>query len=171
MHPDTVVLSIDTGFERDYSEGAAYRDYFRTNRLMFGVPKIDKRLKNKDEVLAILLRPRGSEPGEELKALALSVKFLKKNRLHHLSFAGYDLVVVTSRKGANRVYDAGPRRFVKQSSQGELVDAEGRRWKLTEGALVPVDSSAKQLDRLAARRAFWFGWYAQFPDTELIRNK
>ncbi len=168
MHPDTVVLSIDTGFERDYSEGVAYRNYFRTDRLMFGVPKMDKRLKNKDEVLSILLRPKGSGLGEERKALALSAKFLKKNRLHYLAFAGYDLVVVTSPKGANRVYDAGRRRFVKQNSQGELVDDEGLQWKLTEDALVPVDSSAEPLTRVAARRAFWFGWYAQFPDTDLI---
>ena len=27
-HPDTTVLSLDTGFERNYAEGAAYRDYF-----------------------------------------------------------------------------------------------------------------------------------------------
>jgi hypothetical protein len=169
MHPDTVVLSLDTGFERDYSEGAAYRDYFRTDRLMFGVPKTDDRLKNKDEVLAILLQPKGSELDVGRKALALSAKFLRKNRLHNLSFAGYDLVVVTSRKGANRVYDTSGRRFVKQNSQVELVDAEGVRWKLTEDALIPVGSSAKSLARVPARRAFWFGWYAQYPDTELIR--
>jgi hypothetical protein len=169
MHPDTAVLSFDTGFERDYSEGAAYRDYFRTDRLMFGVPQTDKRLKNKDEVLAILLQPKGSEPDAERKALALSAKFLEKNRLYSLSFAGYDLVVVTSRKGANRIYDADRRRFVRQNSQGELVDVEGLQWKLTEDALVPIDSSERPLIRVAARRAFWFGWYAQFPDTELIR--
>jgi transposase-like protein len=34
-HPDTTVLSIETGFDRDYREGAAYRDYFNTDRLMF----------------------------------------------------------------------------------------------------------------------------------------
>ena len=28
-HPHTSVLSIDTGHQRDYAEGAAYRDYFR----------------------------------------------------------------------------------------------------------------------------------------------
>jgi hypothetical protein len=168
-HPDTVVLSIETGFERDYSEGAAYRDYFRTDRLMFGVPEIDKRLKNKDEVLAILLRPKGSEPGAERAALALSAKFLKKNRLHHVKFAGYNLIVVTSRKGANRVYEAAGRRFVQQTPNDRLVDSEGLVWKLAEDALIPIDRSAETLPRVAARAAFWFGWYAQFPETELVR--
>ena len=26
-----------------------------------------------------------------------------------------------------------------------------------------------RLPRVAAQRAFWFGWYAQFPETELIK--
>jgi len=34
-HPHTSVLSIDTGHTRDYAEGAAYRDYFATDALMF----------------------------------------------------------------------------------------------------------------------------------------
>ena len=34
-HPDTKVLSLDTGYERDYSPGAAYGRYFRTQKLMF----------------------------------------------------------------------------------------------------------------------------------------
>ena len=36
-HPETTVLSIETGHDRDYGEGAAYREYFATNQLMFEV--------------------------------------------------------------------------------------------------------------------------------------
>ena len=43
MHPDTLVLSLDTGYQRDYSEGEAYREYFATDRLMFTVPFKDGR--------------------------------------------------------------------------------------------------------------------------------
>ena len=39
LHPDTTVLSIDTGYERNYGEGVAYRDYFATDALMFPVPR------------------------------------------------------------------------------------------------------------------------------------
>lgn len=169
MHPGSLVLSIDTGYDRDYSEGAAYREYFGTDRLMFDVPEIDDRLENKDEVLAILLRPKGSSRNEERKALALSVEFLENNPLHHLDHAGYNLVVVTSREGANRVYDAAQHRFLKQDGDGTLVDARGSRWHLSEDALVRADGSGEARPRVPARRAFWFGWYAQFPETELIR--
>jgi len=38
-HPDTTVLSIDTGFRRNYAEGEAYRNYFATDQLMFQVSR------------------------------------------------------------------------------------------------------------------------------------
>ena len=41
-HPGTTVLSLETGHERDYSEGAAYRDYFATDELMFAVPELSQ---------------------------------------------------------------------------------------------------------------------------------
>ena len=34
-HPDTSVLSLDTGFRRNYTNGAAYSDYFNSADLMF----------------------------------------------------------------------------------------------------------------------------------------
>ena len=53
-HPETTVLSLETGQQRDYSEGAAYRDYFSTDQLMFQVQARDDRLDNKDEVVVML---------------------------------------------------------------------------------------------------------------------
>ena len=32
-----------------------------------------------------------------------------------------------------------------------------------------LDDDATKLSRFAAHRAFWFGWYAQFPETTLIK--
>jgi hypothetical protein len=168
-HPETTVLSLDTGFERDYSEGAAYRDYFGSDRLMFEVPQTDERLKNKAEVLALLLRPAEERDGRRL-ALAFSAAFLQKNPLHQRTFAGHDLVVVTSAAGANRVYAASGTRFARIAADGRhLEDERGQLWEITEDALLPAgrDEAAKR--RLPAQRAFWFGWYAQFPQTELVK--
>ena len=164
-HPETTVLSLDTGFERDYAEGAAYRDYFASDRLMFTVPRTDRRLRNKDEVLALLVSP---PDGGERRPLAFAADFLRKERLVASSFAGRELVVVTTPDGANRVYDAGPRRFTRVLPDGLLLDAEGRRYRMDEDALRAEDGDPPVLARLPARRAFWFGWYAQFPDTEIV---
>ena len=70
-HPDTTVLSLDTGYNRNYSEGEAYRSYFSTDELMFPVPQLDNRLENKDEILA--LRMMGGPP------LAISTEYLARH--------------------------------------------------------------------------------------------
>jgi hypothetical protein len=167
-HPDTTVLSIDTGHERDYAEGAAYRDYFATDRIMFEVPRTDPRLGNKDEILGMILRPAGTGAGTPRRAIALSTGFLARHGVHRQSFAGHDLVIVTSRDGANRVYQAGGTVFSRARPDGSVEDAGGGRWRVTEEALVQ-EASGERRRRVPARRAFWFGWYAQFPDTELVK--
>jgi hypothetical protein len=164
-HPSTTVLSIETGHERDYSEGAAYRDYFDNDRLMFRVPKLDTRLKNKDEVLGVLVPAVGG--GRQ--AVAFSTAFLARTRIHHQTVEGRNLVVLTSPRGANRLYDTGGVRIAAWIDDTSVRDHEGGRWRVTEEALVSSQAGARPLPRVPAFRAFWFGWYAQFPDTMLVK--
>ncbi len=158
-HPETRVLSLDTGHQRDYAEGAAYRDYFATDDLMFDVPELDRRLRNKAEVLALLLGD--GEP------LAISASFLDKHRLHHDRQAGIGFVVLTDRSGANRVYEIRGRLFETWDGDRTAVDHSGVRWTLYEDRL--ESAAGDVLARLPAHRAFWFGWYAAYPDTRLVR--
>ena len=160
-HPDTRVLSLDTGHERDYSEGAAYREYFATDELMFNVPKLDRRLKNKDEVLTLV------QDGATTETLAISADFLTRKKIYHDRIADIDFVVLTDRSGANRVYRTGGIRFTSWDRDREAEDENGTTWKLHEDRLVAGDG--RELERLAAQRAFWFGWYAAFPDTRLVK--
>jgi hypothetical protein len=166
-HPGTSVLSLDTGHKRDYSEGAAYRDYFSHDRLYFQVGQRDTRLKNKTEMLVLRVRPAA---GGEAQPVAIVASFLRKNPVFHFEAAGRRLVVVTSRSGANRVYALGGHEVVFQSAlpDGTVVDASGGRWHLTEEALVREGPTAVRLPRFVAQRAFWFGWFAQFPATAVI---
>ena len=165
MHPDTTVLSLDTGHERDYREGVAYRAYFATDDLMFDVAARDDRLDNKDEVLVMLVEDaRG-----ERRPLAVSAEFLEDRRLHLEEHAGRRLLIVTSREGANRVYDPGSTTFERLVGDLVVVDAEGGRWQVTEEALVHASDPSRRAPRVAAQRAFWFGWYSQFPQTRLVR--
>ena len=159
-HPRTKVLSIDTGHERDYSEGAAYRDYFSTDRLMFAVPELDTRLRNKDEVVALRLPEL---PGEQL---AISVEFLSGQTVYHDSLGAVELVVLTDESGASRVYETRGRWFSRWDGRDVVWDESGERWTLSEAALTGPDQTS--LRRLPSHRAFWFGWYAQYPETRLV---
>lgn len=159
-HPDTDVLSLRTGHRRDYGEGVAYKSYFATDELMFNVPKVDKRLKNKDEVL--IVRTGGVEP------IAISSTFLSKNRIYHDKMGDSTFVVVTDQAGANRVYESGKIEFDRHADKTHVLSKDGKRWTVTEDALIS-DDKTESLKRLPAHRAFWFGWFADHPDVRLVK--
>lgn len=160
-HPDTQVLSLETGHNRDYGEGVAYREYFATDRLMFNTPFEDTSLKNKQEVLA--LRFAGA-PGQQL---AIDTAFLTENPVYKDQIGLQRFVVLTDASGANRVYDPLEVDIVAFDGDSTATDANGTEWTLTEGALTNPDG--EQLGRLPYHRAFWFGWKATFPETRLIK--
>ncbi len=160
LHPDTRVLSLDTGHSRDYREGVAYRDYFATDSLMFGVPKLDHRLPNKAEVLALRV------PGSAREPLAISADFLRQRPVYQDRIGRVEFVVLTDGTGANRVYTSGGRRFVSWDG-ATAMDSERGSWAVSEAALTRNDGA--RLARLPAHRAFWFGWYAAYPQTRLVK--
>ena len=159
-HPDTRVLSLETGYERNYAEGAAYREYFATDDLMFQVPALDTRLKNKDEVFTVLLAEHRDRP------VAFAADFLAANPVHHDAIVGTALVVLTDPSGANRAYASEDVKFTGYDGDRSVVDSSGATWTLDEQALTAEDG--RVLARIPAQRAFWFGWYAAFPHTRLV---
>ena len=160
-HPDTAVLSLDTGHRRNYDEGAAYRDYFATDDLMFTVPALDGRLKNKDEVFTLLL---AGHPG---KPLAIAAGFLAANPVHHDAIEGTALVVLTDPSGANRAFASEDVTFTGYDGDRSVQDGAGMAWTMDEHTLTAEDG--RVLHRIPAQRAFWFGWYAAFPHTRLVQ--
>lgn len=159
-HPGTKVLSLDTGHKRDYDEGAAYREYFATDELMFGVPKLDRRLKNKDEVLGLVFSQHPDKP------LAIGVEFLSENPVFHKNVGDLEFVVLTDKSGASRVYETKGNRFQTWDQETIATDASGAKWSVTESKL--VSPSGEELFRLPAHRAFWFGWFSAYSNTELV---
>ena len=159
LHPTTKVLSLDTGHRRNYDEGVAYHDYFSTDNLMFNTPFQDSRLANKQEVLA--LRFKG-QPG----SIAIDTDYLNKNPVYSGILGSQKFVVLTDETGANRVYNPGDVKIVKSDGK-TAVDSNGGTWKIAEARLTSKDG--RELKRLPYHRAFWFGWQAAFPSTELVK--
>ena len=160
-HPNTQVLSLDTGYRRDYGEGVAYQDYFATQRLMFTVPKLDERLPNKAEVLALRL------PQAPADVLAIAADFLATRPVYHARIGNLSMVVLTDASGANRVYESRGVTFASWDQAAAARDSRGNVWHVDESRLTGPKGEA--LQRLPAHRAFWFGWYAAFPDTQLVK--
>ena len=161
-HPDTTVLSLNTGHRRDYGEGVAYQSYFSSDQLMFNTPFQNTLLKNKQEVLALTF------PASPQEQLAIDTDFLNKNPLYKDKIGQQKLIVLTDSSGANRVYDPKDINFVSYDRDSTVIDSDGHTWQMSEDKLVSPNSDIS-LHRLPYRRAFWFGWYAAFPDTRLVK--
>ena len=159
-HPGTKVLSLNTGHRRDYGEGVAYKQYFATDELMFTVPKLDKRLKNKDEVLGLVFVEHSDMP------LAVSSSYLAKNPVYQSSIGDREFVILTDNSGASRVYESKGKKFTGWDGQYTVSENNNTKWILTESKLVSPEGEI--LYRLPAHRAFWFGWYSAYPHTKLI---
>jgi hypothetical protein len=159
-HPGTKVLSLDTGHRRDYREGAAYNQYFATDKLMFTVPKLDKRLKNKDEVLGLIFVENADKP------FAVSSAYLSVNPIYQNKIGDKGFVVFTDKSGASRVYESKGKKFTGWDKLYSVKDSKDTKWTLSESKI--ESSDGETLYRLPAHRAFWFGWYSAYPNTKLI---
>lgn len=123
-------------------------------------------MKNKAEMVVMRVRPSA---GGAAQPVALAADFLKRTPVFHFEAAGRRFVVLTTKAGANRVYALNQHEvaFSMQDVAASIADTSGRRWTVDEQALTLADGSIT-LPRYTAQRAFWFGWYAQYPDTLLL---
>ncbi len=161
-HPETTVLSLNTGYERDYDEGIAYQDYFETDDLMFNTPKRDKRLKNKQEILALRL------PENTDSTMAISSKYLKKHDMYTNAIGNKKFIVFTDTSGAHRVFLSEDVAFKSYDRGSSAIDSENNIWLIKENSLVQ-QNSGRVLKRLHSFNAFWFGFSAAYPNTILIK--
>jgi hypothetical protein len=161
-HPDTTVLALNTGFSRDYTPGAAYGEYFASPETMFPVWTRDPRLETKAQVFA--LRFAGA-------AKAYPLDLLLRERVVNDAVGPENVVLVADPvTRAVRAYRRDGRRFA-EGPEGLLVEpSTGALWACREEGLVPSrerEGNGPSLTRLLGHRAFWFGWYAFFPETEV----
>jgi hypothetical protein len=146
-HPDTKVLSLDTGYDRSYVRGEPYGDYFASPDLMFPMLVPDDRLAPKDYVFA--LRADGHQQAWSLADFAGG---------QVINAAVGDLPVVLIGDAATRTvraYESGRRDFAAGSEPTTLV-AEGQDWQIEEDVLVGPDGA--RLPRLPGHIAYWFAW-------------
>jgi hypothetical protein len=150
-HPDTKVLSLSTGFGRDYSsvEGAAsaYAEYWMSAALIFPAPDRDGPLKRKDCVYVVR-----TDEGMVVYPLELVVK----KRFIEDEISGRSVVVVATEDASGaRAYDSGGESFESiDLSSGFIKSRDGHYWQIRDDALVSVDG--ERLVRLPGHNSFWF---------------
>ncbi len=173
QHPDSLVLDLDTGFERPYQVGAAYGGYFAAADTMFPVWQRSDELATKDRVYALQV---DGIP----KAYPLDV--LTEAEVVNDRIGETDLVLVATRGqivvdgqsvrdgpvrydagGEVRAYARGELTFEPGPDENTILDENGGSWAVTEEAL--LGPAGESVERINGHLAYWFGWYAFFPQT------
>ena len=147
QHPDTRVLSLETGHERNYAPGEPYGDYFASPDLMYPMLVPDERLAPKDYVFA--LRVDGHEQ-------AWSLADFEGGRVINAEVGGMSVVLVGDAATRTvRAYETEGRAFTAGPEPTALV-GDGQNWQVREDALVGPDGA--RLPRLPGHIAYWFAW-------------
>ena len=174
-HPDTLVLDVDTGFPRDYTPGAAYGDYFAADITMFPVAQRNDLLGTKDQIFALRLHNLS-------KAYPLDI--ITEERVVNDQLGETAAVIIASRGtiqvdgnnrragpvtysagGEVRAYERGQYSFNPTDNPDIILDETEREWQVTEDAL--IGPNGETLKRLGGHLAYWFGWFAFFPHTQV----
>jgi len=156
-NPGTRVMSMDTGFARDYRPGKPYGAYFASSRLMFPVATDDRRLKQKQEVFGMRISGH---------ARAWPLNLFKKGRVIHDRLGVVDIVLIGHAKTRTvRAYRSEGRMFEQGKDQPRSqVSSEGQIWQVEEDAL--HGPNGERLTRLPGHLAYWFAWHNYLgPDT------
>ncbi len=158
-HPDTVVLDINTGYERDYTPGKPYGNYFASPETMFPVSPRNRRLPPKTYVFALQLN---GQP----KAYPLDV--LGQKGVVNDALGGINLTILADAATRTaRAYERQDYSFAPGSTPTTVVEQKsGEGWRVEEEHLVNP-RSGERLPRLGGHVSYWFGWYAFYPKTEV----
>ncbi len=145
-NPSTRVLSLDTGFRRDYGSGVVYNDYFASPDLMFPALVDESAHRQKDYVFTI--RQFGA-------ARAWPLDAFEKTPLINDAIADTPIVLIGDADARSvRAYERGSNSFTAKG--GRLSDQGGADWRVTEDALIGPDGTS--LPRVAGHISFWFAW-------------
>ena len=155
-HPDTRVLSLETGHRRDYAPGNPYGTYFSTPGLMFPTGTPDRRLAPKAVVFVV----RAAEG-----ARAWPMSAFAEGRVLNDDVSSRPVVLVGDGRGETvRAWERGATVFTARiegsaAAPLALFDEAGGRWAVDEEALVAADG--RRLARVPGHNAYWFA-FARF---------
>lgn len=157
-HPETMVLSINTGFTRDYGSGIAYGDYFDSNDVIFPIPYDMGALAPKHWVYAV--RHNGD-------TIAFRIDHLAEAGFAEETVGGTEIVAFTSSDGIGaRAYERRDVAFVTfDPGKGTATSSDGRDWQLSEAAMTADDGET--LPRLAGHNAYFFAVSNHAPNWRL----
>jgi len=148
-HPKSKILSLNTGYSRDYGSGVVYRDYFASSDLMFPAVVGDESiLSRKDYIFGI--RETGA-------AKAWPIEAFRKTQVINDRVGVQNVVLVGDAATRTvRAYQRKPDEIFEKTGSG-LVSNSQEEWRITEDFLILPDKSEKRA-RIPGHVSYWFAW-------------
>ena len=160
LHPETLVLTTDTGHIRSYATDP-YGSYYSEPRIMFPVEHSDDRLHPKEIII-------GFSQDDVYKAYKQND--IESNIIIN-DFIGETPVMLVSLFSENsrafeRTIDDQILDFVY--TDGKIFDAQTNSEWNYDGLSISGEYEENQLKRMPIEPGFWFEWVAFHPNTELF---
>ncbi len=147
VHPDSRVLSLDTGHQRDYGSEVVYAEYFASPDLMFPTRADEARLRRKAYVFGI--RDVGA-------AKAWPLASFSGGAVINDAVGPRAVVLIGDAETRSvRAYERGGHSFEAAAEENRLR-GPGGPWEVTEGAL--LGPGGTRLARVPGHIAYWFAW-------------
>jgi len=176
-HPHTRVMVMPADELSRYQIGLPYGQYFESDETMFPIWQRSESLPPKARVFGlnvhdvlmaypfdVLVEKRVINDvvaSKQIALLAMQGSVRVDTRIPVARGQFYDDVTYDA-GGEVRAYESDGRTFHSNGDSHVLFDQDGAMWRVTESALVgPQD---QKLKRIAGHLAYWFGWYAMFPE-------
>ena len=164
LHPETLVLSRDTGFVRDYDRDPFTDLQDLVNDGDFPFPVTDAAEDDRLEPGALVL---GTERNGERRAYPIEA--LGDAAIAD-SLGGEPIVVFSRAEGPTAAAfraESDGRPLTFELRDDRFVDKEtGSEWSLT-GEAVSGPLAGQRLEPLPARTTFWFAYVAAFPEADI----
>ncbi len=166
MYPDTLVLSEETGFTRDY-DSYPYLGFRTNDHILFPVANLDNRLHPKARVVGIRADQNTS------KVFQID-DFRPGIDVLNTSFNGNPIVVIgSSDMKTGVIYSATTRDGITQTfsalqdqAPAVMEDTEGNQWDIF-GRALSGPRTGEELEKTESYTAYWFAWAAFFPNAEI----
>lgn len=149
QHESTTVLSLQTGYIRNYSSGFVYQDYFSSPDLMFpAIIKDENQALRKDYIFGV----RSVASSKAWPLSAFSNEPLINDKVGNLSI----VLIGDATTRTVRAYEREEGEVFSVSATGEIT-THNLQWKLDEQFLVSSDGRQKRA-RLPGHISYWFAW-------------
>jgi len=158
---NTRVLTLETGFARDYGEGVALKVDADPAAPLYPVANLDERLPPKTRVLGVTAG--GAHRGYLLEAV-------ERVGVVRDTIGNQRVVLLSAGPGRGATaYDATDVTIERLDGSGvdrDAIDSTGQRWFVTDERLQNA-RNARTKAALPAQVHYWFAWSGAYPDTTL----